>query len=113
MELMCNIQPNSSLRLGSQRRASVDGSREKNGRAVLSIYASENEDDDKPASYLKKNLRQSALDYERVTRSFFAISMDETGQSFIADATSLLAVPSYIVSTWCIRKAKKKLGTLW
>jgi hypothetical protein len=46
------------------------------GRAVLSIYARENEDDDTPASYLRKNLRQQVLDYKRVTRSFFAISME-------------------------------------
>jgi hypothetical protein len=52
------------------------------GRAVLSIYASENQDDDTPASYLKKNLRQPALDYERVTRSFFAISMEREGTIF-------------------------------
>jgi hypothetical protein len=49
------------------------------GRAVLSIYARENEGGDTPASYLKKNLRQSALGYERVTRSFFAISMEREG----------------------------------
>jgi hypothetical protein len=48
-------------------------------RAVLSIYAHENEDGDTPASYLRKNLRQSGLDYERVTRSFFAISMERDG----------------------------------
>jgi hypothetical protein len=42
----------------------------------LSIYAREKEDGDTPASYLKKNLRKSGLDYERVTRSFFAISME-------------------------------------
>jgi hypothetical protein len=46
------------------------------GRAALSIYARENEEGETPASYLKKNLRQSGLDYERVTRSFFAISME-------------------------------------
>jgi len=49
------------------------------GRVVLSIYARENEDGDTPASYLKKNLRQSGLQYERVTRSFFAISMEREG----------------------------------
>jgi hypothetical protein len=52
------------------------------GRAVLSIYTRENEDGDTPASYLKKNLRQSGLDYERVTRSFFAISMEREGTIF-------------------------------
>jgi hypothetical protein len=49
------------------------------GRAVLSIYARENENGDTPASYLKKNLRQSGLQYERVTRSFFAISLEREG----------------------------------
>ena len=49
------------------------------GRAVLSIYARENEDGDTPVSYLRKNLRQRGLDYERVTRSFFAISMERDG----------------------------------
>ena len=48
------------------------------GRSVLTIYARENEDDDTPASYLRKNLRvaRSSLDYQRVTRSFFAISSE-------------------------------------
>jgi hypothetical protein len=49
------------------------------GRAVLSVYARENEDGDTPASYLRKNLRQRVLQYERVTRSFFAISMERDG----------------------------------
>jgi hypothetical protein len=49
------------------------------GRATLSIYARANEESDTPASYLRKNLRQSGLDYERVTRSFFAISMERDG----------------------------------
>ena len=51
----------------------------KDGRAVLSIYARENKDDDTPGSYLRKNLRQRTLDYERVTRSFFAISSERDG----------------------------------
>ena len=51
----------------------------KDGRAILSIYARENEDNDTPASYLRKNLRQRTLDYERVTRSFFAISSERDG----------------------------------
>ena len=50
------------------------------GRAVLSIYSRENETADTPASYLRKNLRQSGLDYERVTRSFFAVSMERDGR---------------------------------
>jgi hypothetical protein len=46
------------------------------GSAILSIYSTENAAADTPASYLRKNLRQSGLDYQRVTRSFFAISME-------------------------------------
>jgi hypothetical protein len=42
----------------------------KDGRAILSIYARENEDNDTPASYLRKNLRQRTLDYERVYSLF-------------------------------------------
>jgi hypothetical protein len=55
-----------------QRFESADGS------AVLSVYSSENEAADTPG----KNLRQSSLDYERVTRSFFAISMERAGRIF-------------------------------
>jgi hypothetical protein len=51
------------------------------GRSTLTIYALRNADGDTPASYLRKNLRmpRSALDYERVTRSFFAISSERQG----------------------------------
>ena len=51
------------------------------GRAVLAIYARDNEDGETPASYLKNNLRTDryALDYERITRSFFAISLERDG----------------------------------
>jgi hypothetical protein len=51
------------------------------GRSTLTIYALENAEGDTPASYLRKNLRmpRSALDYERVTRSFFAISTEGQG----------------------------------
>ena len=48
----------------------------------LSICVRENPEDDTPASHLRKNLRQPALDYERVTRSFFAISMERDGTIF-------------------------------
>jgi hypothetical protein len=85
------------------------------GRAVLSIYARENEDGDTPASYLKKNLRQSGLQYERVARSFFAISMERGGgQFFTADAISRarLGAPSTAL-IWCIHKLKSVLGTPW
>ena len=51
------------------------------GRSTLTVYALENADGDTPASYLTKNLRmpRSALQYERVTRSFFAISTEGQG----------------------------------
>ena len=51
------------------------------GRSVLTIYSRENEDGDTPASYLEKNLRmtRSALNSERVTQSFFAISSTAQG----------------------------------
>jgi hypothetical protein len=46
------------------------------GRAVLSIYSRPNEAGENPTTYLRHNLRmeRSALDYVRITRSFFAIS---------------------------------------
>jgi hypothetical protein len=52
------------------------------GSAILSIYSTENEAADTPGSYLRKNLRQSGLDYQRVTRSFFAISMERDGRIY-------------------------------
>ena len=58
-----------------QRFTSADG------RAVLTIYSRENAAGDTPASYLRNNLRmgRAGLDYERVTRSFFAISSERQG----------------------------------
>jgi hypothetical protein len=52
------------------------------GRSTLTIYALENAEGDTPPSYLRKNLRmpRSAIDYERVTRSFFAISVEREGR---------------------------------
>jgi len=46
------------------------------GRANLSIYSRANESEETPFTYLRNNLRfpRSAIEYERVTRSFFAIS---------------------------------------
>jgi hypothetical protein len=84
------------------------------GRAVLSIYARENEDDDTPASYLRKNLRQRTLDYERVTRSFFAISMERDGIIYYSLCNfSRSARGSLHVSTWYIHKPKSGHGILW
>ena len=46
------------------------------GRASLAVYSQRNNARDTPASYLRKNLQSSraALDYERLTPEFFAIS---------------------------------------
>jgi hypothetical protein len=54
------------------------------GRASLSIYSSENETGETPASYLQDYLRmsRSALEYERVTRLFFAISAVTRGKIY-------------------------------
>jgi hypothetical protein len=51
------------------------------GRSSLSIYALDNDRGEGPAVYLEKNLRveKSAIQYERITRSFFAISMEHNG----------------------------------
>jgi hypothetical protein len=51
------------------------------GRAVLSIYSRPNEAGENPKTYLRHNLRmeRSALDYVRITRSFFAISSEREG----------------------------------
>jgi hypothetical protein len=53
----------------------------RDGRAVLSIYSRENAAADSPLSYLRKNLNvnPAGLDYQRITRSFFAISMERDG----------------------------------
>jgi hypothetical protein len=54
------------------------------GRAVLSVYSLDNQAGDTPGTYIRKNLRvgKRALDYERIARSFFAISMERDGKIF-------------------------------
>jgi hypothetical protein len=63
-------------------------------RAVLPIYARENEDDDRPASYLRKNLRQSTP----TTNASLALSSrflwNGKGRSTTAAAISRAAVPN-------------------
>ena len=51
------------------------------GRATLSIYSRRNESGETPTTYLRNNLRteRSALDYARISRSFFAISSEREG----------------------------------
>jgi hypothetical protein len=68
--------PAGKPRLGSgQRFERADG------RAVLSIYSRPNNTGESPATYLRQNLRvdRSALDYERIARSFFAVSLERDG----------------------------------
>src|SRR5262245_45141853 len=54
------------------------------GRAVLAVYSQENLQRETPASYLRRNYRvpQAAIDYQRVTRSFFAVSAINDGMIF-------------------------------
>jgi hypothetical protein len=54
------------------------------GRSLFTIYSRANEAGETPAAYLRNNLRVSraALGYERVTRSFFAISSVRQGMIF-------------------------------
>ena len=51
------------------------------GRAVLSIYSRPNNMGESQTIYLRHNIRvdRSALDYERIARSFFAISLERDG----------------------------------
>ena len=83
------------------------------GRAVLSIYARENQDDDTPASYLRKNLRQPMLDYERVTRSFFAISMERDGTIFYSRCNFSARRSTIHCFDLVYPQSEKGLGTLW
>jgi hypothetical protein len=74
------------------------------GRAVLSIYSRPNNTGESPASYLRHNLRveRSALDYTRIARSFFAISLERDGvilysrcnfSSRVAQQSTVLILP--------------------
>ncbi len=83
------------------------------GRAVLSIYARENQDDDTPASYLRKNLRQPMLDYERVTRSFFAISMERDGTIFYSRCNFSARRSTIHCFDLVYPQSEKRAGTLW
>ena len=58
--------------------------RTSDGRAVFSIYSQANEAGETPLTYLRNNLQRprSNLHYERVTRSFFAISEQTKGRIY-------------------------------
>jgi hypothetical protein len=66
---------------GKPRQGSGQRFERADGRAVLSIYSRPNKMGESPATYLKQNLRvdRSALDYQRIARSFFAISLEQDG----------------------------------
>jgi hypothetical protein len=66
---------------GKPERGSGQRFERADGRAVLSIYSRTNDTGENPATYLRHNLRmdRAALDYVRITRSFFAISSDREG----------------------------------
>jgi len=66
---------------GKPERGSGQRFERADGRAVLSIYSRPNDAGERPATYLQHNLRvdRSALDYERIARSFFAISLERDG----------------------------------
>jgi hypothetical protein len=66
---------------GKPERGSGQRFERADGRAVLSIYSRPNDAGESPATYLQHNLRvdRSALDYERIARSFFAISLERDG----------------------------------
>ena len=69
------------IRAGNPEKGVGQRFESEDGRAVLSVYSRDNEDGDTPTSYLKNHLRvdRAALDYERITRSFFAISLERDG----------------------------------
>jgi hypothetical protein len=66
---------------GKPKRGSGQNFERADGRAVLSIYSRPNDTGESPRTYLQNNLRvdRSALDYERIARSFFAISLERDG----------------------------------
>ena len=66
---------------GKPRQGSGQRFERADGRAVLSIYSRPNNIGESPATYLRQNLRvdRSALDYERIARSFFAVSLERDG----------------------------------
>jgi len=69
---------------GAAEKGTGQRLRSPDGRALLTLYSRENDTAETPASYLRSNLRlaRSALDYERITPSFFAISSVRQGVVF-------------------------------
>jgi hypothetical protein len=73
-----------SVSEGKAERGIGQRLRTADGRSLLAIYSRRNEGADSPRSYLRKNLKtsRSALTYERVTPSFFAIATRQDGSIF-------------------------------
>ena len=72
------------MRAGSPKKGVGQRFETPDGRSSLSIYAFDNELRDSPAGYLERNLKveTSAIEYKRITRSFFAISMEHNGMVY-------------------------------
>jgi hypothetical protein len=73
--------PAGAAQLGAGRGRAGRPFEGQDGRTVLSVHSRQNDGGETPATYLKTYLpvNQSTLDYERVTRSFFAVSMERDG----------------------------------
>ena len=58
--------------------------RSQDGNVMLSVYGQPNRTGETPAGYLENNLRvsPSAIEYKRVTRTFFAISTEREGMVY-------------------------------
>jgi hypothetical protein len=69
------------LPAGASEKGIGERLRTRDGGATLSVYAQPNLNGETPLSYLQDNLQihPSAIQYKRVTRSFFAISMERGG----------------------------------
>jgi hypothetical protein len=69
------------LPAGTPAKGTGERFKSTDGRASLSIYSFPNDIGERPAVYLEKNLqvRSSAIQYQRIAKSFFAISMERGG----------------------------------
>ena len=63
--------------------------------ATLSVYAQPRKAGETPASYLQNNLQvpPSAIEYKRVTRTFFAISMEREGTIYYSRCNFSVGAP--------------------
>ena len=70
-----------SVHEGPAPRGTGEQYKTTDGRAVLAIYSQPNSRHEKPETYLRRNYRvpRAAIDYVRVSRSFFAVSAINEG----------------------------------